>query len=218
MVRIDALSNDAFELLIEPVWSYLAVSEPPAKSDAIFLFGGIDLNVPRHAALLFFDRYAEVVLVSGNAGRLTDEVFEGPEARMFTTFMERLGVPRNKIVLEDRATNTAENVSFGIKALKRRIGLPQSVIAVAKPFLMRRCVATFRLQFPDVRVIPNPPPGPPLLFVDRPRHRFAHRLVSELRRLRDYHSRGFITEQSIPPSVDAAAREITRLLDGLTLE
>ena len=198
---MNLIPSSEFQALLTPIWEYLAVDEVPTRADAIFVFGGVDLHVPQHAANLYLDGYAPHVLVTGSAGRYTTEMFAKHESEVFSYYMTRLGVPPHQITVERSARNTGENVQLGIAALRSEGILPNSLLLVAKPFSLRRCVATFRLHFPDLVLIPSRPPGPMMLFVDRPREAFVDRLLSELERLRSYPDKGFIVRQEIPPDV-----------------
>lgn len=199
------MDDKQYEELLRPVWDYLAVSEPPSRSDAIFVFGGIDMLVPRYASKLWHEGFADIIVVSGSAGALTRRHFGEPEAVIFKREIIQSGVPADAILTESRATNTGQNVEFGMKAALRRIPQIGTVLLVAKPFIMRRCVATFSKQFPDVIAIPSPPPGRIVDFIDRDRREFGMRLVEELDRLGAYSAKGFISDVEIPLDVRASA-------------
>ena len=108
--------------LAAPVWDYLAVVEPPARADVIFVFGSQALAVPARAAGLYRAGHAPVVLVSGGYGRMTREVFDKPEALVFRDRLLGDGVPAAAIVTETEAGNTLENVRYGLAELCRRGG------------------------------------------------------------------------------------------------
>ncbi|MBX3024695.1 YdcF family protein [bacterium] len=210
------LEDDAqFLALVSPVWDYLALNEQPQPSDVIFVFGGLDLAVPTRAAELYSLHYAPIVLVTGNAGALTKEVFSKPEAIVFRDRMVELGVPSGSVILELTATNTYQNVSLGMRTLRQAGRIPTTALLVAKSFLMRRCYATFLRQYPEVQTRSCPPQGSLLHFCDRPRHEFAERLVAELERLDSYSVKGDIAALCIPASVRAAASTIRQVLTAL---
>lgn len=198
---------------LQPIWDFLAVSEKPGDADAIFVFGGIDLLVPRHASKLWREGLAPKVLVSGNAGLLTPEHFTEPEAIVFSREMQAHGVPEDAILVEDRATNSGENVEFGMESLRTFGVNATSLILVSKPFIMRRCVATFQQKFPRVRTFASPPPGEILDFLDRDRATFARRLVQELDRIEKYSKLGFMTHVDIPETVKDAARLVSDVFE-----
>ena len=85
-------------------------------------------------------------------------------------------------------------------------------VKVAKGFALRRCVATFARQHPEVRVHPCRPEASLETAFDRSPPEFAARLVAELERLERYAAQGDIEPQAIPPDVRAAARQITAAL------
>ena len=203
---------DDFERVVGPLWDYLAVTDTPARADVIFVFGSQALAVPARAAELYRDGYAPIVLASGRYGRMTRDVFDRPEALVFRDRLVRDGVPPAAIVTETEAGNTLENVRFGLAALRRQRVAVASALLVAKPFVMRRCAATFARQAPDVRVRCCPPRTDLVRSLDRAPAAFAARLVAELDRLERYGAAGDIARQTIPESVRAAARRIA--LDG----
>jgi DUF218 domain len=212
---VDELRGQAYVDLLEPIWSYLVVSDAPVPADAVFAFGCGDLRVPQRAANLQLDGWAPHVLVSGGVGRRTGELFGDCEAVVFVRHLRWLGVPSTAIVREDRASNTGENVALGMRALDRagvRVG---RALLVAKPFVMRRCAATFRLRHPLVETVCCPPQAPMLDFVEGTRPAFAARLLAELDRLERYPRLGYIAGEPrpVPRPVAEAATEVRRLLD-----
>ena len=198
--------------LLQPLWDYLAVSAPPRPADIVFVFGSADLAVPDQAARLYHAGYASRVLVSGSFGRRTRNVFPRPEAYMFKDRLVAGGVPAAAIVTEPAAASTLENVRFGMAALADRGLRPRSALLVAKGFALRRCVATFARQHPEVRVHPCRAEASLAAAVDRRLPAFAARLVAELERLERYAAQGDIAPQAIPPAVRSAARRITASL------
>jgi uncharacterized SAM-binding protein YcdF (DUF218 family) len=186
------------------LWSFLAPQQPPAAADAIFVFGGVNLRVPERAAELYAAGFAGTVLVSGGAGSRTHLHFDQAEADVFVEVLRRQGVPACDIICERAASNTGENVEFGMTKLRDEVPAVSSLLLVAAPFIMRRCLATFERQYPTVHVIPCPPVGAYEDFVDRPYEDFVDRLVAEVDRLDAYADAGFITPVEIPTSVRLA--------------
>ena len=204
-----SLSSQFLEL-VEPLWRFLVLAEPPAKADVIFVFGSQDLSVPSHAAALYKLGYSRNVLVSGNYGRMTKDVFTKPEALVFKDCLVKNGVPVERGVAECDATNTLENVRFGVKALGRRELKIATALIVGKPFVMRRCRATFARQAPEIRVRCCPPTDEIRTSIDREPGAFAQRLVSEIERLDRYGLSGDIRLEKIPLSVRTAVQRIQR--------
>ena len=209
---IDALDDDTYARLLQPIWAYLTRTDRPAPSDVIFVFGSRDLGVPRRAAELYLAGLSSRVLVSGRLGPMTARVFDKPEALVFKDALTSHGVPDSAITTEVHACNTLENVRLGMSALRAAGQTPHSALLVAKAFVMRRCLATFARQYPGVAVRGCPPSGSLAAQRDRPRKAFAARLVGELRRLDDYGAAGDIAPQEIPRLVRAAARAVAALV------
>lgn len=209
---INKLNDEEYSSLLKPLWDYLGVYDEPRKTDLIFVFGGLDLAVPRRAAELYTYRLASQVLISGSWGPFTQGVFTKSEAAEFCDEMVRHGTPREAILLEEKAINTLENVLFGMDLLRKWNVRPASMILVGKTFLMRRCKATFERQFPEIAVRCCPPLTSILEAVDRDRERFAKRLVDELQRLQDYGEKGDIVLYQLPSKVRQRSEDIRALL------
>jgi uncharacterized SAM-binding protein YcdF (DUF218 family) len=82
-------------------------------------------------------------------------VFTLREAESMKAIAIANGVPAGAILLEERATNTYENVAFTKRILAehqlRRIAL------VSSPYHMRRALLTWRKVAPEVQVVATPP-------------------------------------------------------------
>ena len=91
-----------------------------------------------HGADLFLMGLADLVIVTGGS----DEDMFVSAARVMAEIAESRGVPREKIVLEERAANTRENAAFTAAIFKSR-GLKTAII-VTCPFHMPRAVMLFR--------------------------------------------------------------------------
>jgi hypothetical protein len=57
------------------IWDYMRMNMPFEKADAIFVLCSHDTRVADRAADLFNDGYAPWVIVSGGAGKLTQDLF-----------------------------------------------------------------------------------------------------------------------------------------------
>jgi uncharacterized SAM-binding protein YcdF (DUF218 family)/glycosyltransferase involved in cell wall biosynthesis len=147
------------------VWVTLApplkVVEAPRRADAIVVFaggvgergqvgGGYQERV-KHAVDLYHAGHASHLVFSSGF------VFAFREAEVMKSLAVSLGVPARDIVLEQRAANTWENVTF-TRGLLAREGW-RSVLLVSSPYHMRRAVLTFRKAAPEVEVIPTPAPN-----------------------------------------------------------
>ena len=73
------------------------------------------------------------------------------EAEMYAAVAVERGVPRDRILLETTATNTAENVpSFSRKLLEADGMCPRNIVVAVKPFMQRRTWATLAVEWPEI--------------------------------------------------------------------
>lgn len=188
------------------LWDYLVDTDADAARpcDVVFCFGCRDLDVPRRAAQLFANGIAPWVLVSGGGSSPVGR--HATEAGAFASVLCERGVPPDRVVLDHRASNTSENVSFGMAALTGRGVDVSSAALVTWPFSLRRSVATFARHFPGVRTYGHPARAH-VRPDDAARARAVRYALGELQRLHTYSDLGHIEAQLIPRDVrDAASR------------
>jgi uncharacterized SAM-binding protein YcdF (DUF218 family) len=187
------------------IWDYHQLGHSIGSADLIFVLGSHDPRVAERAAGLYMDGVAPRILMSGGFGNFTRGTFEKPEADLFAEIAISKGVPSEHILIENRSTNTGENVLFSKRLLVDRGLEVQSLVAVQKPYMERRTYATIRKQWPDVRVSVTSPqlsfdaycgPGFPV-------ERIIHIMVGDLHRIMTYPSKGFQILQEIPEGVEA---------------
>ena len=203
------LDDDA-RLLFE----YLYLRDPePAAADAVIGFGHFDMKVPRRCLELYRQGRAPLIVFTGGKGAGTADLGR-PEAHAFLEEVQRAGgVPEKDVLVEDRSTNTGENLEATARLLQQH-GRPlgsdggiRSALVVANAYRQRRVFLTCRLLHPGVRFF-NAPPDTSF---DTERSMFAEKgqdlvalLVGEVRRLLEYPARGFCLPAEIPPEVLAA--------------
>ena len=188
------------------IWDYHHVHHTLAPADAIIVLGSHDTRVAERGAEAFLAGWAPLIVFSGNLGALTTEIWTRPEAEIFAEVAEKKGVPRERMLLEPRATHTGENVSFSRELLAARGIHPRRVIAVQKPYMERRTLATFGQRWPEVDVIVT---SPQISFDDYPRPDISRDdviniMLGDLQRLTVYGEKGWSARQEIPAEVQAA--------------
>lgn len=140
-------------------------------------------------------------------------MFTQPEAEVFADIAIKLGVPPDKILIENRSTNTGENIEF-TKALlqEKRLDL-NSFILVQKPYMERRAFATFKKRWPEKDFVVT---SPAFTYAEYPNDQIPRELlinimVGDLQRIKIYPDLGFQISQDIPTEVWAAYEELVKL-------
>jgi len=204
------MKPESIDRLARLLWDYHHVHHELKQSDCMIVLGSHDTRVAERGAELFLAGWAPRVVFSGGLGSLTKGVWTRPEAEIFAEIAIRQGVPRERILLETQSTNTGENVCFS-KALLDREGIhPKTLIAVTKPYMERRVLATFKKVWPEPELIVT---SPQIAWEDYPtedipRERVIHILVGDLQRIALYAEKGFQIPQVIPPEVWQAYEQL----------
>lgn len=175
------------------------------RADVIFLFGGFRLTSPAiEAARLWVLKYAPYILVSGGPANsaTTKHVIE---ADHYAEVLQQNGVPNVSIIRERLATNTLENVRFGLEAIRLAGITCRSIIAVSKPAHVRRCLATLSKYAPRVSLTGYRYSEPNWRYPD---NTSDERLVGEVERLVSYGERGDISQTAVPRDVIRACRQL----------
>jgi len=194
----------------EVLWQYMKMGQPLSRADAIIAMGSHDLRVAEYAAGLFLAGWAPWLVCSGGLGRLTRDIWHEPEARLFAQVALQIGVPPECILVEDRSTNTSENILFS-RQLLREAGIEvNSVILVQKPYMERRAYATCRQYWPEVRVTASSLPLSLAKYCNEayPLAQVIDIMVGDFQRILIYPQKGFQVPQPVPPEAVAAFKEL----------
>ena len=200
--------------LAEKIWRYHRLNHELRHADAILVLCSHDTSVAERGAQLFLDRWAPLLIFSGGLGSITKHLWSEPEADQFARIAVQMGVPRENILIENRSTNTGENVLFTKQLLAERTLDPHTFIVVQKPYMERRSYATFKKLWPEKDVL-----------VTSPQASFEEYLaaysnasltpddvisimVGDLQRIQVYPARGFQIQQEIPDDVLDAYDEL----------
>ncbi len=210
-MKIDADVFDAAKV----IWNYHLLNHSLEKSDCIIVLGSHDLRVAVRGAKLFLEGLAPLLLFSGGLGNLTKDLWDEPEADKFANIALELGVPADKILVENKSTNTGENIRFSYNLLKEKNISPAKLILVQKPYMERRTFATFLKQWP-VQKINIAVTSPRINFDEYPNDNIKldeviNIMVGDLQRIKEYPSKGFQIYQEIPADVWKAYKKLVRL-------
>ena len=137
----------------------LRVTAPGTRADAIAVFaGGVGESGKAGGGTQERLQHAIDLYKTGEAAHLilsSGYVYSFPEAEVMRTLAVDQGVPSGAILLEQRSTNTYQNVSF-VHDIMRQRGW-SSVLLVSSPYHMRRALLVWRKVAPAIQVIPAPP-------------------------------------------------------------
>lgn len=198
--------------LAQILWDYNRLEMPLARADAILALGSHDIRVAERAAELYLSEYAPLIVFSGGSGALTRDIFTKPESEVFAGVALAMGVPGDKILLENRSTNTGENTLFSRKLFEENGLHPRKIILVQKPYMLRRAYATFKKHWSEIDLTVT---GPQIRFEDYPTQAIPKELminimVGDTQRIKLYPEKGFQIPQEIPDEVWSAFEELVR--------
>jgi len=134
---------------LKEIGDYMLVETPLAKADVCIVFGNHHpVHMAEQAAKLYKQGYTSTIVVSGGVpvkgdGRL--------EAHYMRDVLLAKGVPASAILVEDKATNTGENVIFSKALLEKEkgVGAVKSIIALGHIQASRRFLMTLERWWPE---------------------------------------------------------------------
>jgi uncharacterized SAM-binding protein YcdF (DUF218 family) len=199
--------------LAEKLWNYHQLRQVMQKADCILVLGSHDLRVAKRGAELYLEGWAPILLFSGGLGNLTKNLWVEPEADQFARIALSMGVPGEAILIENKSTNTGENILFTQRLLEEKKLEPQSFILVQKPYMERRSYATCKKHWPEKKLIVT---SPQIDFgqyttPEIPMERVINVMVGDLQRIRVYPGRGFQIFQEIPNDIWKAYERLVEL-------
>ena len=206
------MKNKTDEDLAKILWDFNKVGSEIADVDCIIALGSHDTRVAQRGADLYLDGRAPYILFSGGFGRLTAKEWTKPEAEIFSEIAIQMGVPEDKILIENKSTNTGENIDYSLKLLKE-CELPiKKVILVTKPYMERRAYAAFLKRTEGIEVLMA---SPEVSFEDYPNETISKKeminiMVGDTQRIRLYPAKGFMIPQDIPNEVWEAYEELVK--------
>lgn len=196
------MTTEIFELG-QIIWDYHHVNHILVPSDCILALGSHDTRVAERAAQLYLDGWAPVLIFSGGLGRHTEGAWTEPEADKFAAIAIKAGVPKAAILIENKSTNTGENILFTQQLLKEHQLDPNSFIVVQKPYMERRSLATFKKHWPNKSLVVT---SPQFNFKDYSTDDISldwviQIMMGDLQRIKIYAEKGFQIPQHIPENV-----------------
>lgn len=184
------------------------------QAEAILVLCSYDLRVAERGAELFLEGWAPLLIFSGGLGAITKNLWSESEADQFARVAARMGVPEEKILIENRSTNTGENIVFTKALLAEKRIDPDKFILVQKPYMERRAYATFKKFWPEKEVLVTSAQVSFEEYLDQYTNRelssddVVSIMVGDLQRIKVYPERGYQIRQEIPHDVWTAYEEL----------
>ncbi len=195
---------------IDLVWDYLCLKYPLKKAKIGIAFGSYDLKTPAYLADLYHQGYCENIICSGGLGRDTSGVFEKSEAVLYRDVLLKNNVPDDVIILENKSTNSGENILFTRALLESYGWANEDLLLVHKPYMTRRLYAAFRQRWPEKQNFMVA--GQPLTFqdylkktTDYGQTKLISMLVGDLQRIMLYAKAPYFYQ--IPQEIPAAVMQ-----------
>lgn len=147
MRNLDDILADA-----QTVFAFLSDTEDATDTaDIVLAMGSQDLRVADTAARAFREISADWLVCSGGFGKDTAGLLRAPEGVLYAQRCQELGVPEDRILVEDRASNSGENFLFSKALLAGRGIFPRVGVVACKPYMAKRAWAAGTKQWPEVR-------------------------------------------------------------------
>ena len=199
------------------LWDYLRLDEPVNKADCIIGFGNFNTDIAARAAELYFDGVSERILFTGGLGRNTEGLLPEAEARRFASVAINLGVPKDAIIIEDRSTNTRENIEFSRKLLEEHALAGGKLLGVHQPFMERRIRAAMGVYWPEANFTVTSPRVTLESYLAAAKKQGVSEnasvsvIVGDFQRIDIYAKAGYQLPQYIPPEAWAAFHALVEM-------
>jgi len=202
---------------LQIIWDYLCLKQPPQKADCIVGFGNFNTDIAVRAAQLYREGYAPKVLFTGGLGRNTEGLLPEPEAVRFARVAMECGVPAEDILIEDKSTNTRENIEFTRALLEEKRIPTNHILGVHQPFMERRIWAAMKVYWRSLNFSVTSPQ------VTIPEHLARARqqgisenasvsvIVGDFQRMDLYAKKGYQIPQEIPEQAWEAYRKLVAM-------
>lgn len=178
---------------LQVIWNALVRRDTlPEYADVAVVGGCRDLGLAERAAELYHANTVHTIICSGYQPKSLDMT----EAQLLADHCMKLGVPAKAIILEDKASNTGENIIFSAKIARDA----KSVILVHKPYMSLRFLATAEAQWP----MPQPDFYVTCQDISFDKYyeihglrNVAHKMLGDMKRMSSYAEEGYQTHQHI---------------------
>ena len=202
---------------LQVIWDYLRLGEEPKKADVIVGFGNFNTDIAVRAAELYHQKLAPKILFTGGLGRNTEGLLPESEAQRFKRTAMACGVPECDIIIEDKSTNTRDNILFTREKLEE-LGIPHAhILGVHQPFMERRISAAWGVYWPEQSFSVTSPQVSIPEYLRRAQEQGVSEnasvsvIVGDFQRMELYAQKGWQLPQEIPQEAWEAFRTLVAL-------
>ncbi len=204
------MERERIRQLAKKIWDYHHMNQALEQAGCILVLGSHDLRIAEYGAGLFLKGWAPLLVFSGGLGHLTKGIWDEAEADKFSGVALQMGVPKEKILIENKSSNTGENILFTKELLEKKGLNIKKFIVVQKPYMERRTYATFKKAWPEKEILVT---SPPISFEEYPDEIRSEEdvigiMVGDLQRIKLYAEKGFQIPQEIPDDVWSAYKQL----------
>lgn len=192
------------------IWDFHLMNHPQIRTDVAIVLGGPDQYVAEQAAILYHRGLFPTLVFTGATSDSTTELFPEGEAVHFSRTARALGVPDAAILLEPRATNTGQNISYSRDVLEQAGIHPATITVVSMPYMERRAWTSFAKQWPGTHIVCSSQPIGLVDYLagfDNPAETIGM-MVGDLQRVIEYPKLGYAVTQDVPEDVNAAYKRL----------
>ncbi|MEV7097566.1 YdcF family protein [Amycolatopsis sp. NPDC051045] len=191
---------------VETLWNFHRIDDPLRPVDVAIGLGSHDPSVAVYAAELYARHLFPLVAFTGANAPTTVDRFPRGEAVHYREIAMERGVPDSAILVEPKATNTAENFELTRDLLRQRGIKVTTALILSRPYQQRRAYTTAKKLWPDVDFLSSAIQQPLADYVKSigDAKRVIDMLVGDTQRLTVYAQAGYAIPTEIPADVEAA--------------
>lgn len=199
------------------IWDYMHMDMEPCNVDCIVGFGNYNDDIAIRAAELYRLGYSSKILFTGGLGRNTSDLWTISEAERFADIAVEEGVPRTDIIIENKSTNTAENILFTREMFSNLNMNVNKILGVHQPFMERRIFAALKVYWPEIDAVITSPQLTIEEYINNSVKQGLDEktvidvIVGDFQRIDVYAKRGYQIPQYVPNEVNDAFKAMVQL-------
>lgn len=196
----------------ECLWGFHRMGHRVKPCSVVLGLGDHDVGMADVAAELYLAGMVPLIVFTGATGTTSRSRMPFGEAVHYRDRAIGRGVPTDHVLLESRARNTGENITFSRKLLEASGVDVTSVLLVSKPYEERGAYATACRLWPEVEFVSASAAGSFERYVDFVGEPglVIDMLVGALERLLVQPAQGFMIPMPVPEDVTAAFGRLCR--------